>query len=192
LEGSWSQFEEGTTALIPEENVLMDTENAWISVQQLSAGFGTMLTSGVESIPDQAGWALNAHSLHSKAGAHFRRRHSQRPDKTMVFKPATFCGFRNDADSGARFQARHPLNLAKRLFSNRQLSVGFGMLPRVWSPTGSHPRAPRTTLRPQGCGTTPARPGSDQPRRPSPSRTRKRRWLRSRIPVKGPPCETTA
>ena len=111
MEGSWFQFEEGTTALIPEENVLMDTENAWISVRQLSAGFGTMLTSGVESIPDQAGWALNARSLHSKAGA--------------------------------RFRARHLLNLAKRLFSNRQLSVFFGMLPRVWSPTESHPpRAP--------------------------------------------------
>jgi hypothetical protein len=35
---------EETLALIPEENVLMDTEKAWISVRQLSAGFGTMLT----------------------------------------------------------------------------------------------------------------------------------------------------
>jgi len=35
---------EKTLALIPEENVLMDTEKAWISVRQLSAGFGTMLT----------------------------------------------------------------------------------------------------------------------------------------------------
>jgi len=52
LEGSWSQFEEGTTALIPEENVLMDTENAWISVRQLSAGFGTMLTVALASKQD--------------------------------------------------------------------------------------------------------------------------------------------
>jgi hypothetical protein len=35
---------EETLALIPEENVLMDTENAWSSVRQLSEGFGTMLT----------------------------------------------------------------------------------------------------------------------------------------------------
>jgi hypothetical protein len=35
---------EETLALIPEESVLMDTEKAWISVRQLSAGFGTMLT----------------------------------------------------------------------------------------------------------------------------------------------------
>jgi hypothetical protein len=31
-------------ALIPEENVLSDAEKAWISIRQLSAGFGTMLT----------------------------------------------------------------------------------------------------------------------------------------------------
>jgi len=36
---------EETLALIPGENVLMDTEKAWISVRQLSAGFGTMLTT---------------------------------------------------------------------------------------------------------------------------------------------------
>ena len=38
---------EETLALIPEENVLMDTEKAWISVRHLSAGFGTMLTEKV-------------------------------------------------------------------------------------------------------------------------------------------------
>jgi hypothetical protein len=31
-------------SLIPEENVPTDTEKAWISVRQLTAGFGTMLT----------------------------------------------------------------------------------------------------------------------------------------------------
>jgi len=37
---------EETLALIPEENVLMDTETAPISVRQLSVGFGTMLKKG--------------------------------------------------------------------------------------------------------------------------------------------------
>jgi len=41
---------EETLALIPEENVLMDTEKAWISVRQLSAGFGTMLTSNGSNV----------------------------------------------------------------------------------------------------------------------------------------------
>jgi transposase len=35
---------EETLVLIPEENVLMDTGNAWISARQISAGFGMMLT----------------------------------------------------------------------------------------------------------------------------------------------------
>jgi hypothetical protein len=67
---------EETPALIPEENVLMDTEKAWISVRQLSAGFGTMLTAGAQS----------------------GRKRPQEHGKTVVFKPATFHGFRNDAD----------------------------------------------------------------------------------------------
>jgi len=36
---------EEALALIPEVNVLMDTEKAWISVRQLSTGFGTMVTN---------------------------------------------------------------------------------------------------------------------------------------------------
>jgi hypothetical protein len=105
----------------------MDTENAWISFRQLSAGFGTMPTSGVESIPDQAGWALNARSLHSKAGAHFRRRLSQRPDKTKVFKPATFRGFRKGAESGRRWgvtSARPGPPFARRAAARRQPARG--------------------------------------------------------------------
>ena len=38
-----------TRALIPKENVPMETEKAWISVRQLSPGFGTMLTTGVST-----------------------------------------------------------------------------------------------------------------------------------------------
>jgi hypothetical protein len=37
---------EETQALIPEENVLTEMEKPWISVRQLSVGFGTMLLRG--------------------------------------------------------------------------------------------------------------------------------------------------